>query len=313
MGEYILTSDMNNLYNPIFCKLLFNTNNDFLQYKNANFGPDFTYDTSKKEFHVSKNIPNENECLNECKTKDINWCTSYSYNAKTKECIKYSNYPLQIINNVDGINSGYNINKKYNYNDLNDNQKTNVKKRCFNEYLNNVYTPNYKNIDLTSCLSSFSDNSNNTIVNYDKECLFNTYNSSNAVNLISNNIYSYTDNSDFTRSIPDTNIDIYKSLHDTYMTNKETINNINNTLSEDDVPINIDKNLYDKYISEINKKKDKMNQYSYKIINRSSNENFENQNINYFYKNYIKFIVFLIVFFILLFLIVYIINKLFFK
>jgi len=303
MGTNILTSDMNNLYNPIFCNLLFNTNNGFLQYKNANFGPDFTYDTSKQSYYVSNNISNENACLNECNT--IDWCTSYKYDLKNKVCTKYSEFPSIIVNNVDGVNCGYNINKQFDYNNLTEGEKTNVKKRCFNQYLNNVYTPNNIDIDLNSCLSSFSNdsNTNTTIVNFDKECLFNAYNSSNAVNLKSSTISNYIDDPQFTNSVADPNITNYKSLYDKYNANKETINNINNTLSQDDVPIN--NNLYNNYINEINIKKDKMNESSNKIINRSSNENFENQNINY-----IKIIIFLIVFFILLFLIVYIICKL---
>lgn len=300
----ILINNFNNLYNPIYCKLLFdnqsNNGKRFMKFPNSYFGSNFKYDPALESYHLSKNVNNESQCLNEC--SQLAWCSSYSWNSNNGNCIKYNNIPSKIESSTN-INSGYSLEKNFPYNNLSNDEKINVKKKCFNQYLNNTYTDTKKNIDLTRCLSFSDPNDTTTSVNIDKECLFNTYNS-NQINVISNNTNIYNDNAQYTVSVRDTNIDNYKSLYTNYMNNKENINRINNQLSINDAPTNInnDNNLY---INEIENKKNEMNEYSDKIINRIGNENFENQNINYFYKNYIKFIISLI----LLFLIVYIIHK----
>jgi hypothetical protein len=171
MSQRLLTDGNNQLYNPIFCDL-FPTNNGFNTCQNCNF------DNLTLWEEIHKN--NEQECLTDC-DKDER-CTSYSFdNSKNdKNCSKYRSFPSSINNNVQNINSGYSLKYGFDYRNLNSSRQDNVKTKCANQYLNNIFTPD-KNINLNKCLEIKDVNDDlykeikNTEFRIDPKCLYNQY------------------------------------------------------------------------------------------------------------------------------------------
>ena len=299
MSNKVLTSNFNNLYNPIFCNL-FNTNDGFMQVSNSTFGDNMTTDPN---FSFS-NQPSEHKCLEKCKNDD--WCTSYLFdtNGYGKEpdgtqfnCIEYTSFPTTIVNNANGINAGYNLSLKYPYNDLSSDQKNNVKLRCINEYLNNTYTPKHPEINFSNCLNIQDQDSSTTNLNLDPKCIYNIYNNMGVkINTIDSALY----NGGNLSPKSDPTIDNYGTLFANYTSNKNSLNNILTKLDSEDNEFNNifkDKNnrLYNEYINSIKDKSEKINSYSDDIEKRIGIENFENENNNNVYKNNAKFIILFII------------------
>ena len=171
MSQRLLIDGNNQLYNPIFCDL-FPTNNGFNTCQNCNFDNLTLWEEKHKN--------NEQECLNDC-DKDER-CTSYSFNNSKDgiNCSKYISFPSNINRNVPNINSGYSLKFGYDYNNLDNSRQENVKSKCANQYLNNVFTSD-KNINLDKCLNIKDVQDNlfqglkNTEFNVNPECLFHRY------------------------------------------------------------------------------------------------------------------------------------------
>ena len=302
MSNKVLTSNFNNLYNPIFCDL-FNTPNGFMQYQNSNFNSDIQTNPA-----VSFSQQNsEYNCLQKCKGDD--WCTSYSYDTRSGKCTEYTNFPNQVINNVDGINSGYNLNFNFDFNNLSSNQQNNVAKKCINQYLNNTYTPNNENVDLSPCGGLSNLSSSSVTFNTDPKCLYNIYNGI-GVAKPPIDLSNYVPN-DIISSQSDPIIDNYQQLFNSYTSNQNSISNINKTLTQldsDDSKYNdniIEKTnkMFSKYEESIKNNKHLVNSLSDDINRRSGIEKFENENNNNIYRNIFKFLVL----FIIILLIIYII------
>jgi hypothetical protein len=295
MSNNILTFGFNNLYNPIFCNL-FNTNNGFMQLSNSNFGNNMTTDPN---FSVTKQN-SEDLCLNKC--KNDKWCTSYSYDTNSGKCTEYLNFPTEIVSNLNGVNSGYNLNQVLDYNTLSTDQKNNVKNKCINQYLNNTYTPNKKEVNFLNCLNIQNQDSSTTNLNIDAQCTYNIYKSL-GIDVTTKDNSTYIDDPAYTNSKRDPVIDNYKKMFDNYNIGQNSISNINNMLKPSDSE-NKDYNnmirdtndtLYNQYTQSIRDKTDSMNNYSDDIKKKIGIENFENENKSNLYKNIAKFIILFII------------------
>jgi hypothetical protein len=304
MTSKILTSDFNNLYNPIFCNL-FNTNDGFMQSNNSNFGTNITTDPN---FSVSTQN-SEYKCLEKC--KNDSWCTSYSFDTNSGKCTEYTSFPTSVVNNVYGINSGYNLNQKLDYTTLSTDQQNNVKTKCINQYLNNTYTPSKQEINFSNCLNIQNQGSSETNLNLDPQCIYNIYNSM-GVQIKTKDNSTYIDNPSYTISKSDSVIDNYKKLFDNYTSDQNNISNINNILTPSDsenndyneMINNTNNTLSKQYDKSIKDKSNSMNSYSDNIKKRIGIENFENENNNNVYKNSSKFIILFIIILLLWYIII---------
>ena len=171
------TSSNNNLFSSVFCKNI-STNNSFIQKENSTFNNLPVYKT--------QSTPDENTCLNNCKNDA--YCSSYSFqkNNSSSNCSLYNQVPTSIANN-NNINSGYKNTYKYDFNNLNSNQKNVIRNDCINNYLNNNYDTN--NLNYTSY---YSLGNNNSQINFNAGSLANLYAPLGKVN--NKNIFTNIDN-----------------------------------------------------------------------------------------------------------------------
>jgi hypothetical protein len=302
-GDAVLNAGYNELYSQIFCDL-FRTNNGFNQCTNCNYG--------KQQIHKITTQNGEQNCLNSCKGEKL--CTSYSYDTtvSTNNCKQYSSFPTQILNSVNGINSGYALGKyNYDYNKLSSKQKLSVKEKCVAQYLNNNFTPDYQ-IDVSKCLS-YKSSEDNTNIDADPTCVYNTY-YNNGIIPYTKNTSTYNNNQNYNLSFKgDPEIDNYNANYNTYSDNLVQASNINNKLSTDNnnnpnnpnpnsntVVSNTNNSLYGNYEDGINEKD--------KQISDAFVEPFENEINNKNYNNYIKLTVLLIII-LLIFFVIYSFKK----
>ncbi len=294
----VLTSNFNNLYQPIYCNL-FNTPNGFMQYQNSSFNSDIQTNPA-----VSFSQQNsEYNCLQKCKSD--NWCTSYSYDTSNGKCTEYTTFPNKINSNENGKNIGYNLAFDYDFSNLSTEQKNNTIQKCVNQYINNTYTPKNLNIDLSSCGSSGGAGTDTYTVATNPQCLYNMYNNAGIpVKTIDNSIYN--DNPSYTNSQTDSNIDDTITSFNKYNSDGQNISNINNILTTyDEEGSNTDQNnVFNKYINSINDEKNRMNDLSNTIQDRIGIERFENENNNNMYNNMSKFLILFIIIFLLWYVII---------
>ena len=294
----ILTSGYNELYNEIYCNL-FNNNNGYKQCKNCNFG----------NLEVWKNVDStgEGDCMDQC-TKDDR-CTSYSYNstAQNHNCTKYIGFPTQIIENIPNTNSGYSLTKfGFDFNNLTPDQQQNIQYKCGNQFINNTFTQEHPNLNLTPC---FSINNSNNIsqLNLDPQCVFTTYSQNNLpVNIQNTQLYTDTlANGQAITNKSDPNIDnnyniynqYYNSKDNSLELNKQLIGNNGNIFSESDQNVSMNNNsLYNNFKDSLNKNFLMNNTNSMISSALGIQEGFDNQNK----KNNFMFIILLI--FLILFL-----------
>lgn len=291
MSKKILTNGFNNLYNQIFCNL-FTTNNGFNTYQNSNFGNEMsTWNGS----YTTQN--NEQACLKSCDSN--NWCTSYSYNTLNdrNNCTLYSSFPTDIHENVNGINSGYSLKFGYDYNQLNNSQKNNIQKKCANQFLNNTFTKNAKNIDLSSCIQINNNNQVSQLI-LDPKCVYDIYNQNN-IPTQQKDFSTYLDNNGHMNGKNDPLIDQYIPTYYKYHKNKKIISSETTNKEDELIDKNID-NLYNKYITSLDEKKEIINNPSIDIINEIGIENFDNNKNTNIYKG-ISFLIILIIISIIIF------------
>lgn len=222
-----LVSGISQLYNEIFCNL-FNTKNDFIQCKNCDFGDEtIIYNTSTQT--------SEQACLNSCSNEPR--CTSYSYDlSKTdNNCSQYISFPDKRYNDVQNINSGYNVSKfNYKFSDLNNSQKKNVAIKCSDQYLNNTFL-SQKNIDLAKCINPDDNNIGNfTMLNTDPECIYNLYKQNDLSTGIENRV-NYISNPALKISQGDEIIDNYYTTYKSFLEKQVGNSNINNKLNKSDL------------------------------------------------------------------------------
>jgi len=284
-GDAPINSGYNQLYNQIFCDL-FQTNNGFNQCQNCNYG------SSHSVYSKSKQV-NEDSCLNTCQNEPS--CTSYSYDTTTSNnnCTLYNSFPSVILSAGNGINSGYSLSKYgYDFNNLTNEQKSNVQKKCITQYFDNKYTPN-KNIDVSSCLTINNDN-NNTNINANPECIYNIY-ENNGLTLQTQDNSVYENNPNLNTSYQsDPIIDEYNTYYKSYSDNLQKTLEMNHEYP----PINSP-------VEQTNITTQNMN-YLKEFIHSvtSLTENFDNEINN---KNYIKLIILfiIIIVIILIFVLIY--------
>ena len=162
MSKVILNNGDEQLYNPIYCNLL-SLNDGYFQCNNCSFdnsagGTIAKYNPNDLYNNSSYDSKGEQNCLSDCE-KDQR-CTAYTYDISSNvPCQLYTGIPHHINYNSNNKNSGYyigyNKNKpglNFNYTTLNDTQKNNIRKKCANQYLNNNYSKNILNLDLSSSL-----------------------------------------------------------------------------------------------------------------------------------------------------------------
>ena len=297
-GDAVINTGFNQLYNQIFCDL-FPVNNGFNQCKNCNYGQQQVYNTSTQV--------GEQNCLNACNAEPR--CTSYSYdtNSATNNCKQYISFPDQIVNGVNGINSGYSLGKyTYDFTNLNSDQQKNVQNKCLSQYLDNRYT-NGKNLDLMQC-NTISTSDTVTKVTTDPTCIFNLF-SSNSMNpkTITNSNYNVPNTNLNLNPQSDPTIDNYETNYSGYISNLGQISNINTKLAS--IPSTNDIN----YTSSVSNSNSALNQNFINSVTQktqeinNSIENFDNI-YNVYHVNYNKLIVLLLII-ILFILILYTIIK----
>lgn len=260
----ILNSGFNELYSEIFCNL-FSTNNGFRTCKNCNYGDQTIWQVNTQE--------DEQNCLNNC-NNDVR-CTSYSFDTSKKDqnCTKYISFPTQINRNIENINSGYSLNKfGFDYNNLSQEQKNNIQNKCANQYLNNYFTPNYHDIDLSSCINIQNIPTSNTEENLKWwNILYNNASSNNTLfnNATSNNVSSNNASS---------NNASYNTNNTQFTMNPECVFNI---YQQNNIPININNTpLYNNNINYTKSKSDPIIDIQEKLYNTYTNKSLENININ---------------------------------
>jgi hypothetical protein len=257
-GNAVLNTGFNELYNQIFCDL-FKTNSGFNQCQDCNYG-------QQQEVFSTTTEVGEQNCLTACQNEPH--CTSYSYDttAATNNCKQYSTFPSEILNGVNGTNSGYSLEKyTYEYDRLSNSQKSNSQEKCIAQYLNNYFTPQNQ-IDVSKCLTT-TTSGNNTNINADAACIYNTY-LTNGLNPTIINYSKYNENSDYNLTYQsDPVIDNYKASYSKYSNDLVKISNINNKLSytsdQNDIDYNNiisndNANLYNKFDNSIKQKEKEM-------------------------------------------------------
>jgi len=256
------TSANNNLYSSVFCNNV-STNNGSIQKENSTFNNLPVYKT--------QSTPDENTCLNNC--KNDSYCSSYSFqkNNSSSNCSLYNQVPTSISNN-NNINSGYKNTYKYDFNNLNSNQKNVIRNDCINNYLNNNYDTN--NLNYTS---NYSLGNNNSEVNFNPESLANLYAPLGKVN--AKNIFTNID-TDIINPTTNQQLNNFSNTYTGYLqTQIGTLNssNGNNTNSYYNEEINHKTNIQsDNATNNLLEKKN----INTDLINQSINgvENFENNN-----------------------------------
>lgn len=294
----ILTSGYNELYNEIYCNL-FKNDSGYKQCQNCNFG----------NLQVWKNVDSTGEvdCMTQC-TNDPR-CTSYSYNTTTQNhnCTKYIGFPTQVVQNIPNINSGYSLTKfKFDFNNLTPDQQENIQYKCGNQFINNTFTQEHPNVDLTECLS-INNSGQISQLNMDPQCVFNSYLQNNLpVNIKNTELYTDTlANGQAIVNKSDPVIDnqyqsyqqYYTSKNNNLELNKELIGNYGNTFSESDQIVSVNNDmLYNNFPNTLNKNLSLTQTNSMISSALGIQEGFDNQNK----KNNFMFIILLI--FLILFL-----------
>ena len=254
------------LYNQIFCDL-YPTNNGFNTCTNCNF-------KGKNNILDVFTFSNEQQCLDDCGTKKN--CTSYEYDTTKSEnnCTQFYTFPNDIDYSKQNINSGYSLKFGFDYDNLNEKQKNNVKIQCSNQYLNNTFNLGE---NLNSCLS-FSDDEDISKMNVDPECIWKKMNLNGEPAVREDSVF--LDVLNFTESKKDDAIDKYKVMYESVISanvqnsvlnNKQTrfdpkFNTYNDKLDKKDIALKADyKKTFKESVSnvkeQLNKNLDSMQSY----------------------------------------------------
>jgi hypothetical protein len=296
----ILIQGRDNLYDPLFCNLI-NETNGFYTCQDC----ELTYGSNPDGTSIRTLSDSNSNGILDCQTRcqQDTACKAYSYS--NLKCKTYANIPSSINTNVPGTSSGYLLDIPYDYNNIiNDSSRAEeVKLRCANQYLNNVY--NLNNLDLIqSNTLTLNDNGDTTHFTIDPQTLYNLYNNNGLNNKTQvQRVVNHASNPIQTQS--DSIIDSYKKQYDNYNSKQNQISDINNNLKSGDINTNTmnylnkinsqNSTLGNNYSNNLKNKQTYLNNYTEKIIDTI--ENFENN-------NHTKFFLFLlIIIFLLLFMV----------
>ena len=303
-----------NLYDHIFSGLY--QEPDMKRAENSNFNDMKAYKTTT--------TTGEGDCKNSC--NNDTYCTSYKYNTTNddKNCILYNKFPTEIINNKPNTNVGYKTNYSMNFDKLNGNAKTRIRKEVANKYINNYFNTN---LDYSNCLSVDNDYhkqpgvlrsiglkkshiTEKTDINLDPKCVYDMYN--NIGRGSEKFIPKYTNNSNINEnSDSNSRLDNYYKLRTDQTNAKNNIielNSKNDGLSQSQIRINNKQKANLKRSAEAIKDKQSM---FYENISNSvgtSNEIIESFS-NYESNSQKKFFVFMIIILSILFIIFYCYKK----
>lgn len=299
MSKVILNDGGDQLYNPIYCNLL-TLNDGYFQCTNCSFDNQFggtiaKYNPNDLYTNGPYDSSGEQKCLSDCSVDQR--CTSYTYDINSNTpCQLYTGIPNNINYNTDGKNSGYyigyNQNKpglNFNYNTLSDSQKNNIRKKCANQYLNNTFSNNTPNLDLSSCLtvtdkSDVNSTQRSTLFNVNSKCLYKLYESKN---LLPKNSILNRQKYISSKIIPltDPALNDYINNYNIYNTAEEELSIMNKKLLSTDGKNNEYNNITDNikdpnsYISSIESKKNYMNTISDKVMNSAKSESYLNNHL----------------------------------
>jgi hypothetical protein len=311
----ILDKGFNELYNPIFCNFLPTDKNNFNTCVDCNYGSGMNV-VNQQTIQTG-----QNGCEEKCKNNVE--CTSYSFNTNNGNCQQYSSFPKNIYPGQKGINSGYSLNFKFDYNNLDPNQQEIVKKKCALQYVNDIYTPK-KEIDLEPCLNIQDANSTNVDLNFNPKCVYDIYTKNGVPTNFNFNKKINVNDPFLTEAISDPILDNYEKKYNSYIQDKVQLSNINNVMSM------VDGNYDSKYINDVQNNNDILGKKFINTINNEMNplinlskqitekidiinnldeinelsEKFENQNNNLIGNNFLKLTIFLVIIF-LIFITIY--------
>jgi hypothetical protein len=279
------------LYNQIFCSFLSN-NSGYNKCQNCMF-------KYTKPFS-SINLSSENSCETNCTNNPT--CVAYTYNIKSGNCDSFNAYPNVIdYDNATDINSGYSLKGSYDFNDLDEEQQSNIQVKCADQFLNDKYIKN-NNIELKNCLKI--DNSGyGTLFKIDPTCLYNIYNDNN-LNVNEVNTASYIPGSINKSTISDPIIDNYLSRYNAFNVASVQNININNKLNQNSGSNNSNSLLY-KYIPTVKKSGAPLEKSLLQINKSLGIEKFENEHMI----NQFKIIPILLIIFIIFIILFYVFKK----
>ena len=300
-----LNSPNNNLYNSIYCPALVSNSNGFIRKKDFNFTDDTVPIDSYYKNGFDGNASSENVCMNECRKNK--YCGSYKFDSgkSTGNCSLYNNLPNSYSSQY-GTSIGYKVNKAYDFNKLNNNQKNNIWKKCGSQWLAKKYKISGNNID--KCITP--QLSGNKLNGYDTnaECLWDTLSSQN--DNLKKTVYkkNYIEDASLSKSVPNPDIDdsiknFYSKVNNNVvfsnLNNKEIIDNRDNDVTFESSLINNVNSYYDinsvpegvSNNSELNKQiKERVG------LQESFQNNIDSNNNNY------KYILYFIIIIVLIFL-----------
>jgi hypothetical protein len=288
----IINSGNTQLYNQVYCNFIPTNSLGFNTCTNCNF-------TDIKPF-TSTQQSSENSCNTACSNNPV--CVGYTYNTQTGNCDNFNVYPNVINYNASNNNSGYYVNGSYDYNSLSSQQQNNVKVKCADQFLNNLYIGN-NNIEIANCIS-VTNSGSNTLLNVDPTCLNSKGINTNTVNQANYNLGNIS-----TTTISDPTIDKYMSEYNSFTTADVQNININNKLSEYNKNPIIDNSniLYNKYRETVEDTAIPL-KASLKDLNKALGiERFENEKINTI--NKLKIIPLLLIIFIIFIILFYVFKK----
>ena len=249
------------LYNQIFCNLL-PKNNGFNTCKKCAL----KFSASNPYSFISTE-GSEQACLNSCAGDET--CTAYEYNTNESDsnCTTYIEFPDEMVDAEDGHTAGYSLSFPYNYQDLNVQQKMNVRTKCGAQYLNNVFVPK-KNIDLSECLSFTNSDYLKTDLSVDKKCLFDVFNKNKIKTTIVNTTIQDgpfgTSGEDGSKGDPV--IDTYIRTYTNYFNEKEKMRDSNDSRDSPNMSNPINFITEESYQKTLKQKRDELSKISKNII-----------------------------------------------
>ena len=299
-NNFPTSANNNNIFSSVFCKNI-SANNGFIQKANSTFNNLPVYKT--------QTASNENICLNNC--KKYGYCSSYKFikNKSSSNCLLYNQVPRSIAGDISS-NVGYKNTYKYDFNNLNTNQKNIIRNDCINNYLNNNYNTN--NLNYTT---SYSLANNNSQLNFNPQSLANIYEPLNKIKTNTN--YTNID-TNIINSTTDKELNNFANNYTGYLETQIALLNTNNGSPSNN-----------SYNEEINNKTDidssnaqnnllENKSITSQLITQSINgtENFENYNIgsnNIDKSKTINFYLFIFIVIIFLYIIFYLKKNKYFK
>lgn len=297
-----LNSPNNNLYNSIYCPSLVPNTKGFITKKNMKFSGDLK-NLHESTFTGTSPMNNESGCLTECRRNK--YCAAYEFDKTNKNCNLFNNFPNSYSPHSNN-NIGYKVNSGYDFNNLNNDQKNNVWKKCGSQWISGKY--NIKENDIDKCLKPIFRSSKLRGYNADPKCLYNTLGPSN--DHLKSEVFNqnYIEDPEIVKSVPNSDIDtaiknFYSKVNNNVvfsnLNNKEIIEDRDNNITFDSSLLNNVNSYYDigQNSEDLKKIKDSANQIRERV---GLNEGFQNNNNKIIYTNLFYVFIILIIMLILI-------------